>query len=238
MNNGQIRELCLGLLHAETEDEVISLLQKVGYWDDLAVWRHYGDQENNWGQSGNQQSLAEAALAEKIVNSVDARLINECLERAIDPKGPEAPKSIREAVARFFEGGTGKKLATGGLVEDWTDDRIREVAQAITLCSTGTRPILNLVISDCGEGQTPHKIPSTILSLSKSNKMYIPFVQGQFNQGGTGALRFCGKHNLQLVISRRNPKLLGPDPDEEDSRWGFTVVRRERPEGGPSQLGL
>jgi hypothetical protein len=232
MTNGQIRDLCIALLHAETEDEVIGLLKKAGFWDQPALWRHYGDLENNWGQGGNQQSLAEAALVEKIVNSVDARLINECLERGIDPKGPDAPKSIREAVSRFFEGGTGKKIATGGLVEEWSDEKIRQVAQGITLCGTGTRPIMNLTISDCGEGQTPRKIPLTIMSLSKSNKMYIPFVQGQFNQGGTGALRFCGKHNLQLVVSRRNPKLLGPDPDDEDTSWGFTVVRRERPEGG------
>ncbi len=201
MNNGQIRDLCIHLLHSETEDEVIGHLQSAGLWDDLSKWRPYGDQENNWGQSGNQQSLAEAALVEKIVNSVDARLINECLERRIDPKGSDAPRSIRQAVARFFEGSTGKKMATGGLIEDWTEDKIREVAQGITLCATGARPVLNLVISDCGEGQTPRKIPHTIMSLSKSNKMYIPFVQGQFNQGGTGALRFCGKYNLQLVIS-------------------------------------
>lgn len=232
MTNGQIRDLCIALLQAETEDEVIGLLKKAGYWDQPALWRHYGDLENNWGQGGNQQSLAEAALVEKIVNSVDARLINECLERGIDPRGPDAPKTIRQAVARFFENGPGNKIATGGLIEDWSDDKIREVAQGITLCGTGKRPIMNLTISDCGEGQTPRKIPLTILSLSKSNKMYIPFVQGQFNQGGTGALRFCGKHNLQLVISRRNPKLLGPDPDGDDNNWGFTIVRRERPEGG------
>jgi hypothetical protein len=232
MTNGQIRDLCIALLHAETEDEVLGLLKKTGYWDEAPLWRHYGDLENNWGQGGNQQSLAEAALVEKIVNSVDARLINECLERGIDPKGPDAPKSIREAVSRFFEGGAGKKLATGGLIEEWSDDKIREVAQGITLCATGIRPIMNLTISDCGEGQTPRKIPLTIMSLSKSNKMYIQFVQGQFNQGGTGALRFCGQHSLQLVITRRNPKLLGPDPDDEDKNWGFTVVRRERPEAG------
>jgi len=232
MTNGQIRDLCMSLLQAETEDEVIGVLEKAGYWNRPAFWRHYGDLENNWGQGGNQQSLAEAALVEKIVNSVDARLINECLERGIDPKGPDAPQTIREAVSRFFEGGTGKKLATGGLIEEWSDDKIREVAQGITLCGTGTRPIMNLTISDCGEGQTPRKIPLTIMSLSKSNKMYIQFVQGQFNQGGTGALRFCGQHSLQLVISRRNPKLLGPDPDDDDKNWGFTVVRRERPEGG------
>ena len=232
MTNGQIRDLCLALLHAETEDDVIGLLKSAGFWDQPALWRHYGDLENNWGQGGNQQSLAEAALVEKIVNSVDARLINECLERGIDPKGPEAPQTIRQAVARFFEDSTGNKIATGGLIEEWSDQKIRQVAQGITLCGTGTRPIMNLTIADCGEGQTPRKIPLTILSLSKSNKMYIPFVQGQFNQGGTGALRFCGKHNLQLVISRRNPKLFGPDPDENDTNWGFTIVRRERPEGG------
>lgn len=232
MTNGQIRDLCIALLHAETEDEVVELLQPAGYWDRPELWRHYGDLENNWGQGGNQQSLAEAALVEKVVNSVDARLINECLERGIDPKGSDAPQTIREAVSRFFEGGTGKKIATGGLIEDWPREKIREVAKAITLCGTGTRPTLNLTIADCGEGQTPRKIPLTILSLSKSNKMYIPFVQGQFNQGGTGALRFCGKRNLQLVVSRRNQKLLGPDPDEGDENWGFTIVRRERPEGG------
>lgn len=125
--NGQIRDLCIGLLHAETEGEVLELLKKVGYWEDSTLWRYYGDVENNWGQGGNQQSLAEAALVEKIVNSVDARLINECLERNIDPKTGDAPKNIREAVSRFFEGGTGKKISTGSFAEDWTDEKIREV---------------------------------------------------------------------------------------------------------------
>lgn len=229
MNNGEIKGLCLSLLQAETEYDVVGLLKEAGYWDDPKVWRYYGDVENNWGQGGNQQSLAEAALAEKIVNSVDARLINECLVRGIDPKSDQAPHSIREAVAQFFDASAGKKVATGGYIEDWGDDKIRDVAQGITLCATGTRPTLNLVISDCGEGQTPRRLPVTILSLSRSNKMYIPFVQGQFNQGGTGALRFCGTRNLQLVISRRNPALLGTDPDDQDKHWGFTVVRRERP---------
>jgi hypothetical protein len=226
MTNGQIRNLCIALLQAETEDEVIRLL--AGYWEQPALWRHYGDLENNWGQGGNQQSLAEAALAEKLVNSVDARLINECLVRNINPKDSvKAPSSIREAVARFFDGEPGQKQ-TSGLIENWTDDRIRQVAQGITLTATGTRPTLNLTIADVGEGQSPRRLPNTILSLNRANKMYIPFVQGQFNQGGTGALRFCGTRNLQLVISRRNPALLGPDPDERDKEWGFTVVRRER----------
>lgn len=228
------KQLCADLLHADSEGEVITLLKKHGYWDKAALWRHYGDVENNWGQSGNQQSLAEAALAEKIVNSVDARLINECKMRGIDPTSAEAPQSIRSAVAQFFENGSGTKIATGGLIEDWGLQKTRDVADGITLTATGMRPEgLSITISDCGEGQAPDRLPDTILSLSKSNKQYIPFVQGQFNQGGTGALRFCGKHNLQLVISRRNPAFLDDSASDRDHEWCFTIVRREFPTGAP-----
>lgn len=226
------QQLCEALIHAETERDVIDLLRDAGYWDKPELWRYYGDVENNWGQSGNQQSLAEAALAEKVVNAIDARLINECLVHEIDPKSESAPKTIRSAIAQFFEDGSGDKMATGGYVEAWGAKEVRDVAQGITLCATGIRPKLNITISDCGEGQTPDRLPETILSLSKSNKMYVPFVQGQFNQGGTGALRFCGKNNLQLVVSRRNPKLLSQNGKGRDEHWGFTLVRRERPKGG------
>ena len=229
----QRRRLCEALLKADGETTVIELLRGEGYWDRPELWRYYGDVENNWAQSGNQQSLAEAALAEKIVNAVDVRLIDKCRMNGVDPKSDDAPKSIRQAVARFFEGGVGNKIATGGRLEDWGENKIRQVAKGITLCATGVRGAeLNITIADSGEGQSARRLPDTILSLNKSNKMYIPFVQGQFNQGGTGALRFCGEHNLQLVISRCNPSLLNSDALVEDREWCFTVVRRERPEGG------
>ena len=228
------KDLCIQLLKADSEDEVISLLKSCGYWEQTKFWRHYGDVENNWGQSGNQQSLAEAALAEKIVNSVDARLINECWTRGIDPESTESPSSIRAAVGRFFDNCTNEKLTNVGEIRDWSDKKTREIAKGITLAATGTRPKgLNITIADCGEGQSPNRLPDTILSLSKSNKQYIKFVQGQFNQGGTGALRFCGKRNLQLVVSKRNPELLAEGADSRDREWGFTVVRREIPGDEP-----
>ena len=221
------------LLRADGEETVIRILRNAGFWDRPELWRHYGDVENNWGQSGNQQSLAEAALAEKIVNSVDARLINECWLNGIDPKSVEAPQSIRAAISRFFDGHENDKMTVGGMIEEWGEEKTRRVAEGITLCATGVRPSeLNITVSDCGEGQSASRLPETILSLSKSNKMYVPFVQGQFNQGGTGALRFCGTHNLQLVISRRNPALLDENATSEDREWCLTVVRRERPEKG------
>ncbi len=228
------KDLCIQLLKADSEDEVISLLKSWGYWGQPKFWRHYGDVENNWGQSGNQQSLAEAALAEKIVNSVDARLINECRTRGVNPASADAPSSIRAAVGRFFDNSTNGRSTSVGDIRDWSDKKAREIAMGITLAATGTRPEgLNITIADCGEGQCPNRLPDTILSLSKSNKQYIKFVQGQFNQGGTGALRFCGKINLQLVISKRNPELLDEDASSRDREWGFTIVRREIPGNEP-----
>ena len=220
--------LCEALLRADTEEAVISLLTEQGYWTDASAWRHYGDVENNWGQSGNQQSLAEAALAEKVVNSVDATLISRCRERGIDPESGEAPQTVRAAVSRFYDVGS-DNIASAGKVMDWTAEKRRAVAETITLAATGTSPEMSLTISDMGEGQAPDRVPETILSLNRSNKMRIPFVQGQFNQGGTGALRFAGKNNLQLVVTRRNPAFVSPDAGDRDREWGFTLVRRERP---------
>ena len=79
------QNLCLALIHADSEAEVIALLRGAGFWDRQEAWRHFGDIENNWATIGNQQSSPEAALVEKLVNSVDARLISACREAGIDP---------------------------------------------------------------------------------------------------------------------------------------------------------
>jgi hypothetical protein len=50
--------------------------------------------------------------------------------------------------------------------------------------------------------------------------------------GGTGALQFCSKnHNLQLIISKRDPLIKQPN-DVTADKWGFTIIRRENPRGG------
>jgi hypothetical protein len=88
-----------------------------------------------------------------------------------------------------------------------------------------------LTISDQAEGQSAARLPKTILSLNEKNKQRIRFVQGKFNMGGSGALRFCGNLGLQLIIARRHPELArrdaGKDPTVND--WAITVVRREEP---------
>ena len=232
-----ICELCMQLIKADSEEEVIQILQKENYWDDSSVWRPLGDNPNNWSTAGNQQSNPDVALVEKLVNSVDAKLINECLVRGIDPEGSDAPQTIREAVAIFFDQETKPIKVNSGRIKFWEDSKRREIAKGITLAATGAKPKkgnLCLTIADNGEGQTPKDMHKTLLSLpdrESSNKVRIPFVQGKFNMGGTGVLKFCGENNLQLIVSRRNPKIISPDSNHSDHHWSFTIVRRISPEG-------
>lgn len=235
MNNEEKHELCMTLMRADSEAEVAGILDAAGLWENRRVWRLYGDRENNFSTIGNQQNRPDAALVEKLVNSVDARLMEECMARGVKPESPAAPKDIRAAVARFFEEGQAAGSVFSGQIHAWPNEKRREVARGITLSATGVKgqdgdPCLS--IADLGEGQTPRKFPDTFLSLEKSNKLRIPFVQGKFNMGGTGVLEFCGKQNLQLLVSRRSPRILnGNFEHSTDDEWGFTMVRREDPSG-------
>jgi hypothetical protein len=225
------------LLKADTENAVIALLRSAALWDSAGPWRLYGDRDSNYGTIGNQQSRPEAALVEKVVNCVDARLMNECLLDGIDPTSAAAPPSIRHAVSLFFEG---KELIgdRGGTIQDWDQKQQLEQAQNITISVTGSRGRSGapcLTIADLGEGQAPRKVPETFLSIDRNNKLRIPFVQGKYNMGGTGALKFCGTHKLQLLITRRNPAYADPT-DPSSSKWGVTVVRRELPPPGAGQV--
>ena len=239
MNSPQARSLCESLISAETEVDVVKLLKGAGYWDDPDCWRYYADKDLNWSQAGGQQSRADYALNEKAVNCIDSVLTLLCLLAGIDPESPNAPTSMREAVARFIEQGSGELKTTAGRIEDWPTAFARKVAENISIFTTepdgakrGTKPSVN--IADLGEGHTPEAFPYTFLSLGRRNKVGIQFVQGKFCQGGSGAIRYCGENKLQLIVSRRNLGLLSSKvipkeypKDESDNCWGFTVVRRE-----------
>ena len=220
------KDLAMKLVSTETEEQLISVLTDAGYWNDFAYWQPYGGNENNYSIIGNQQSNADAALVEKLINSVDAVLMKECMIRGIDVSGPDAPQSMREALATFF------KMRNGQLMNLDAKSR-NELSKNIILAATGkARGEENLTIVDRGEGQTPLRMPKTILSLSRSNKLKVPFVQGKFNMGGTGAFPFCGKHHLQLVISKRCPQIPNTDNDPTFDEWSVTVVRKEKAREG------
>ena len=229
--------LCRLLIRADSEEEVVDLLEQAGYWSDQSLWRHLGDTENNFGPIGNQQSESVAALIEKLVNSVDARLMGACRQHGIDPDSSLAPRDMRGAVATFFENHEGQWPDDAGSIANWPDSKTTKEADLLTLAATGFMPRTGsglpcLTIADTGEGQTPDDFPSTFLSLNRSNKLRVQFVQGKFNMGATGALQFCSpQHRLQLIVSRRNPEFL-ENPTDRDLEWGFTIVRREPPQDG------
>lgn len=215
-NRMGVRELLGRLLKVDAEAEVVQLLKEAGYWDDPSVWRFYGDRPRNWATVGGQQSRADHALVEKLTNAIDTKLIAAArIKNQID--GSTAPQSLFKARDMFF----------GEQMKD-----VETLSKSITVAATGRRQRPSITIVDDGEGVTPSGMPKTILSLHEGNKDTIPFVQGKFNMGGSGVLEFCGmEHNVELVLSRRNPKLLPTDASAEDRKWSFTIIRREDPGG-------
>lgn len=220
MNN---KNLCLKLAKAENEKEIINILKKERYWDNPDVWQYYGGIENNFATIGNQQRSADSALVEKIINSVDAVLMRECLKRGIDPEGCDAPETLEDALDSFFE-------IDNGSLANLNIKRRYELAENIRIVATGSKRNPSYAIIDKGEGQSPNKIPKTFLSLTASNKIRIPFVQGKFNMGGTGALLFCGENHLQFILTKRCPQITEFEAADDTSKlWGFTIVRKEEP---------
>lgn len=217
----QAYDLCLRLLRAETEEEVIEILRERRFWSDRSVWKPYGDIPNNRGIVGNQQSEPVASLVEKVVNSIDAVLTAECYRAGIDPTGPDAPKTMHEAVQHFLK-------VPGGRVQNLDATARTQLAGRVQLVAAGTKDRPSYLIIDDGEGQSPDQFAATLLSLLRENKTSIPFVQGKYNMGGTGVFQFAGTHSFQLIISRRQPDL-PPSGSPIAGRWGFTLIRRLEP---------
>jgi hypothetical protein len=130
-----------------------------------------------------------------------------CYEERIDPKSPEAPRSMQEAIERFFPG-----------YEYWDMTRNRKgQSERIQIIADGPKLSPSLTIYDDGEGQHPREFENTFLSLFRNNKNEIHFVQGKYNMGGSGAIIFCGKNKYQQVASKRYDK---------KGKFGFTLIRR------------
>ena len=201
------RRLFRALFEASTESEVQGIIAQVPEMGEQHNWRPYGQNESNYGVVENQQASAIPALVEKLINSIDAILTRKCLEERIDPKSRAAPRSIPDAVARFFPRST-----------DWDLPTLRhEQSESIQVIADGPRKETSLVIYDDGEGQHPEEFEATFLSLLRGNKNEIHFVQGKYNMGGAGALVFCGNQRYQLIGSRRW---------DNTGDFGFTLIRR------------
>lgn len=199
--------LFLELFNAATESEVDKVISDNPLIFSNQNWKPIGGMESNFSIIENQQSNPIAALVEKVTNSIDAILMRKCLEKEIDPKSPNAPKSMDEAIDLFF-GNSAKSWDLAG--------NRRKQAEEIQILADGPTKESAVIIYDNGEGQHPEDFEKTFLSLVRGNKNEIQFVQGKYNMGGSGAIVFCGKKGYQLIGSRRYDKT---------GKFGFTLVR-------------
>ncbi|MCY4577249.1 MAG: hypothetical protein OXB96_02370 [Candidatus Kaiserbacteria bacterium] len=218
MNHRKNKKILLDLLKCQTSEELEKIIQKERL--DKEAWIPYGGRSNNVGTVEGQMREAENALMEKVTNSIDAILMRRCYEEGIDPYDKSvAPKTVDEAVERFFGGREKIREKRSEFAKEWL---------RITAEGKKDRPTITIV--DKGEGQEPNMIKKTILSLNENTKERIPFVYGTYNQGGSSPLGFAGApekydfNYLQLVLCRSSLKN-GDKKDGNHDHFGFTVVR-------------
>ena len=220
-------KLALELLAATSSEDVADILKNDEYsyyFGAPEYWSNYGSREKNWDAAGNQQSHGVGALVENIVNGIDAVLLRKSEEAGVlDPRSPGAPQSMQEAVKRYFNVPEGK-------LSNLDKQGIRHLAKnTVKVCVTRAKKSTvypTYTIIDEGIGQRPEDFPKTFLSLSEKNKEGIKFVQGKFNQGSTGVLRYCTRGEItlghyKLIISRKY----------NAENWGWTLVRVREPKG-------
>jgi len=201
-----LKKLFKQFYFAPTEEEIHTIINSNPGLFKQENWYPLGDNPSNYGVIENQQSNPIAALIEKITNSIDAILMKRCYEEGIDPKSDEAPKSMEDAVKKFFPNN-----------KDWDLPSFRKIqSEEIQIIADGPKMNTSLIIYDNGEGQHPEDFEKTFLSLLTGNKNEIKFVQGKYNMGGSGAIVFCGKRSYQLIASRRF---------DNSGKFGFTLIR-------------
>lgn len=205
------REIFSELYFAMTENDVHDIISRHSSLDTPTSWFPLDNNESNFGVIENQQSSPIAALIEKITNSIDAILMRKCFEAGIDPKSAEAPRGMEDAIERFFD------RKTDNWHKNWNLSSFRKKqAEEIQIIADGPKMETSLIIYDNGEGQHPEDFENTFLSLLRGNKSGIPFVQGKYNMGGTGAIVFCGRKRYHLIASKRF---------DGTGDFGFTLVR-------------
>ncbi len=203
------RSLFEELFFAPTEIEVQDV---VGQHPEIfrnEHWYPLGGDEKFFGVVRGQQSNPIAAIVEKVTNSIDALLMKKCYEWGIDPKSANAPRTMEEALKKFFPN-----------YKQWDlQFARRKQAEEIQIVADGPPRNTSVIIYDNGEGQHPEEFENTFLSLVRGNKIDIHFVQGKYNMGGSGALLFCGKERYQLIGSKRF---------DNSGRFGFTLMRQRK----------
>jgi hypothetical protein len=156
------RRLALALLDAGTADDVKAVLldeEARYYFDNASNWVPYGGRDKNWDTVGNQQTNPVGALVELIINGEDAILLRKATEAGIlDPRSGHAPRSMFEAVKRFFP-----QVNEGKIQKLSPAQRTTLAEQCIRIgikrASRSNSRYPSYVVVDSGCGQMPNNFP-------------------------------------------------------------------------------
>lgn len=218
-------DICIKILHCESENEVETVIQSVPEFSDFSNWHPIDGRDTNFNVVTNQASTGSKALTELCTNMVDAVLMKHAHLCDVPLTGSSAPQSVIDGVRELVR----LPGAQSGILAEVDDERyLREFADKNLVIGVtgGTRRDESLCFTfvDNGEGQHSEDFEDTFLSLSKGNKSDIPFVQGKYNMGSSGVLTYCGRRWYKLIVSRRY---------DESGEWGWTLVRRRPGDGMP-----
>jgi hypothetical protein len=220
------------MLAANSANDIKAIITdtELDYWfANDSNWKPYGGREKNWDTVGNQQANAVGSLVELITNAVDAILQRKAREAGVENfRSAEAPQSMFEAVKRYFPHVVEGRIANLG-AKQRTELAEKCVIIGVKRASRVNSKYPTYTIIDRGDGQLPDAFPNTFLSLSERNKEGIPFVQGKFNMGSTGSLRFCTSANINLGHYKL---LISKHPGQ--NYWGWTLIRVRKHRAGES----
>src|SRR3989344_5221957 len=167
-----MKDLCLQLLNARSENEVTSILNNNSVVFDQKNWCPVDGKDNNFGQIDAQGKNPERALVEKITNSIDAVLLKECKKRGIDPTSADAPKTINQALELFFE------IEQGDLSSITEEKRDLLASLIYVVAEDFNSKKANFYFIDKGDGQDPENFKDTFLKIG-GNKASTYFVHGR-----------------------------------------------------------
>lgn len=179
-------------------------------------WRPVGDMDDNFGAI-NAASDSRLALNERITNMIDAILEKHArLKYGTDLSAMAGAMSSPLEAAAVLLG-----VPAGGVGELSIPDR-QKLAEdiAIDFVESGVAERPTAVMRDRGIGQTPARLPETILSIHRGNKRDKPFLMGMYGWGGSNALGFA--EGGTVMVSRRHPQLL----DGEADGVAVTIVKK------------
>ena len=220
-NSNLSKSIAEEFLNALSTEGVNRILESQPKFGDDENWKPYGGAEKNWDRVGVQTSEPVGALAELIINSIDAILMRRAKENKLKLDSDTTPKSMREAVKLFFP-----EVHEGKLMLLSQEQRTKLAEKSVLISiqrKTKRDKCPNYTIVDFGEGQNHGDFEKTFLSLGEKNKEGIPFVQGRFNMGSTGSITFCTRAEIRsgmykFVLSKRTT-------EGSDGLWGWTLIR-------------